>query len=46
VVPPWPAGATAVALIDTRAHLVVRDGAPPVAIDGDGTVRPLRSNAP
>ncbi len=41
-VPPWPAGATAVALVETRAHLIRRRGAPPALIEGDGAVRVLR----
>jgi hypothetical protein len=37
----WPAGATALALIDTRAHLILRDGVPPLLVEHDGAVRPL-----
>jgi hypothetical protein len=34
----WPRDASIIPLIDTRAHLIVRRGSPPVTIDGDGTV--------
>jgi hypothetical protein len=40
-VPPWPAGATAVALVETRAHLIRRRGAPAALVDGDGAIRVL-----
>lgn len=42
-VPPWPAGATAVALVETRAHLIRRRTAPAALIEGDGAVRVLPS---
>jgi hypothetical protein len=35
----WPRGATIQPLIDTRAHAIVRRGAPPLTVDWDGTVR-------
>ena len=35
----WPAGARIEPLIDTRAHAIVRGGAPPLTVDWDGTVR-------
>ena len=35
----WPAGARLLPLIDTRAYAIVRKGAPPLAVDWDGTVR-------
>jgi extracellular solute-binding protein (family 5) len=35
----WPAGARIQPLIDTRAHAIVRKGAPPLAVEWDGTVR-------
>jgi hypothetical protein len=37
----WPRGASVVPLIDTRAHAIVRNGAPPLTVDWDGTVRVL-----
>jgi len=36
----WPSGARVVPLVETRAHAVVRRGAPPMAIELDGAVRP------
>jgi len=36
----WPAGARAVPLVETRAHAIVRRGAPPLAVEWDGAVRP------
>jgi hypothetical protein len=35
----WPAGAQVWPLIETRAHAIVRKGAPPLAVEWDGTVR-------
>jgi hypothetical protein len=35
----WPAGARLQPLIDTRARAIVRRGAPPLAVEWDGTVR-------
>ncbi|HEU4680381.1 MAG TPA: hypothetical protein VFS51_01465, partial [Gemmatimonadales bacterium] len=35
----WRLGASALPLIDTRAHAIVRRGAPPLTLDWDGTVR-------
>ena len=35
----WPTGARIQPLIDTRAHAIVRRGAPPLAVEWDGTVR-------
>lgn len=35
----WPGGATIQPLIDTRAHAIVRRGAPPLSLDWDGTLR-------
>lgn len=36
----WPAGARAIPLVETRATAIVRRGAPPMAIELDGAVRP------
>jgi hypothetical protein len=36
----WPSGARAIPLVETRAHAIVRRGAPPMAIELDGAVRP------
>lgn len=36
----WPSGARVIPLVETRAHAVVRRGAPPVAVEFDGAVRP------
>jgi hypothetical protein len=36
----WPSGARVIPLVETRAHAVVRRGAPPMAIELDGAVRP------
>ena len=36
----WPAGARVVPLVETRAHAVVRRGAPPMVVELDGAVRP------
>ena len=35
----WPAGARLLPLIDTRAYAIVRQGAPPLTMEWDGTVR-------
>ena len=35
----WPAGARIRPLIETRAHAIVREGAPPLAVEWDGTIR-------
>lgn len=35
----WPAAATVVPLIETRTHVVLRRGAPALAVDWDGAVR-------
>ena len=35
----WPDGARVQPLIDTRAHAIVRKGAPPLTVEWDGTVR-------
>ena len=35
----WPPRARIQPLIDTRAHAIVRKGAPPLTVDWDGTVR-------
>jgi hypothetical protein len=32
----WPAGATALPLIDTRSTALVREGTPPLTVDHDG----------
>jgi hypothetical protein len=37
----WPSGARAIPLVETRAHAVVRRGAPAMAIELDGAVRPV-----
>jgi hypothetical protein len=37
--PVWPEGARLVPLIDTRAYAIVGDGAPPLQVEWDGTVR-------
>jgi hypothetical protein len=37
----WPSGARVIPLVETRAHAVVRRGAPPMAIELDGAVRPI-----
>jgi hypothetical protein len=39
----WPPGATALALIDTRARLILRNGVPPLEVDHDGAIRPVQS---
>ena len=39
----WPPGASALALIDTRARLVLRDGVPPLEVEHDGALRPARN---
>jgi hypothetical protein len=39
----WPPGASALALIDTRARLVLRDGVPPLEVEFDGALRPAAS---
>jgi len=36
----WPSGARAIPLVETRAHAVVRRGAPAMAVELDGAVRP------
>ena len=36
----WPAGARAIPLVETRAHAIVRRGAPPLAVEWDGALRP------
>ncbi len=36
----WPAGSTAVPLVETRRHAIVRRGAPLLVADWDGAVRP------
>ena len=41
----WPADITIVPLVETRAHVVVRRGAPPVTVDWDGALR-LAPEAP
>lgn len=38
---PVPAGAAVVPLVDTRAHVIVRSGAPSMAVEWDGTLRLL-----
>lgn len=35
----WPPGAAVVALVETRGHVIVRRGAPALAIEWDGAVR-------
>jgi len=35
----WPAGATAVGLVETREHAVIRHGTPPLVVGWDGTLR-------
>jgi hypothetical protein len=40
----WPAGATALPLVDTRPSALVRDGTPPLAVDYDGGL--LRRDRP
>jgi hypothetical protein len=37
----WPAGATVVPLVETRTSAVVRRGLPPLAVEWDGTLRPM-----
>jgi hypothetical protein len=39
----WPPGAVALALIDTRARLILRNGVPPLEVDYDGAIRPVQS---
>lgn len=34
----WPAGATAIPLIETRPHAILRRGVPPLAVEWDGAV--------
>jgi extracellular solute-binding protein (family 5) len=36
-----PAGATVLPLVETRAHAIIRRGAPPMTVDWDGTLRLL-----
>jgi hypothetical protein len=36
---PWPADVTIVPLVETRPHAIVRQGAPPMTADWDGTLR-------
>jgi hypothetical protein len=36
----WPPGARVIPLVETRAHAVVRRGAPPMIVELDGAVRP------
>lgn len=36
----WPPGASVLALVDTRPHAVLRRGAPALAVEWDGAVRP------
>lgn len=38
----FPAGARTRPLIDTRAHAIVRQGAPPLSVDWDGAIRVVR----
>jgi len=38
---PLPGGAAVLPLVDTRAHALVRRGAPPMTVDWDGTLRLL-----
>jgi hypothetical protein len=35
----WPADVTIVPLVETRAHAIVRRGAPPITVDWDGALR-------
>jgi hypothetical protein len=35
----WPAGARVIPLVETRAHAIVRRGAPPLVAEWDGAVR-------
>jgi hypothetical protein len=37
----WPPGGSALALIDTRARLILRNGVPPLEVEYDGALRPL-----
>jgi hypothetical protein len=39
----WPPGVAALALIDTRDRLILRDGVPQLEVDYDGAIRPTRS---
>lgn len=39
----WPPGSAVVGLIDTRDHLILRDGVGPLEVDHDGGLRPRRS---
>jgi len=39
----WPPGALALALIDTRARLILRDGVPALEVEYDGAIRPAGS---
>jgi len=39
----WPSGARVIPLVETRAHAVVRRGAPPMSIELDGAVRPAEA---
>jgi hypothetical protein len=34
----WPPGATAVPLVETRPHAILRRGIPPLAVEWDGAV--------
>jgi len=36
---PWTADVTIVPLVDTREHVILRRGAPPLTVDWDGTLR-------
>jgi hypothetical protein len=38
----WPAGSRIVPLVETRESAVVRQGAPPLAVEYDGTLRPAQ----
>jgi hypothetical protein len=40
----WPGDVTIVPLVETRAHVIVRRGAPPVTVDWDGALRLTRES--
>jgi len=35
----WPAGSSAVPLVETRSHAIVRRGTPPIVVEWDGALR-------
>jgi hypothetical protein len=44
--PPWPAGATVIPLLDTRARAIVRHDVPALTVDWDGVPRLLAQPGP